>query len=383
MNRSRTRGSASAAVAAAVIAGLLTAAGPAAAAGPACEPGITVLPSLTGGPAGSVRAFGPDGLAVGSSAGLPAYWTADRQVHAVPMPEGFQEGTVTGVNAKGLMVGTVQSTAQGLPGAVFTYRIGAPSVQLITATSTQSGGGEVNDAGHVVALDGGVAKEWVNGTVVRELPVPADAHPSTVISAVNGINKRGDILGTAYTNYWDQDNDQIVSTTFPVVWPAGGYPTASLPVWTEGDWTVGTRATGIDDKGRVVGYEKLSYRDWQERKPAVWKRPYDALPTGPAPVAGYQHLTLDAISPGTNAVVGTAMTFVEGYANHVRAAYWPGAGATKALPHPAGATPDARSEAFAVSDDDRVGGSYWGWDGVGSGAVIWTCASRQAYTPQG
>lgn len=382
MNRSRMRGTTSAAAAAAVLAGLITAAGPAAAAEPACAPGITVLPSLTGGPAGAVHGFGAGGLAVGSSAGLPAYWTADHRVHAVPMPEGFQEGTVTAVNGKGLMVGTVRSTVQGYPGAAFTYQLGAGSVQLITASSGRSGGADVNEAGHVVALDDGVAKEWVNGHVVRELPVPADAHPSTVISSVSGINKRGDILGTAYTNYWDQDNDQIVSKTFPVVWPAGDYPTSSLPVWNDSDWTVGTQATGIDNRGRVAGYEARSYRDWQERKPAVWKRPYDALPAGPGLVAGYEHLTLDAISPDTNATVGTAVTFVDGYANHTQAAYWPGAGPVKALPHPAGATPDARSQALAVSDDDRVGGSYWGWDGIGSGAVIWTCASKQAYTPQ-
>lgn len=383
MNRTRTRAVTSAAAAAAVLAGLITAAAPAAAADPACTPGITVLPSLTGGPAGSVRAFGPDGLAAGSSAGLPAYWTADGAVHAVPMPEGFQEGTVTAVNGKGLMAGTVRSTAQGYPRAVFTYQLGAASVQLITATSVHSGGADVNDAGRVVAMDDGVAKEWVNGTVVRELPVPADAHPSTVISSVSGINKRGDVVGTAHTSYWDQDNDQNVSKTFPVVWPAGDYPTASLPVWNDGDWNLGTHPTGIDDKGRVVGYEKLSYRDWQERKPAAWKRPYDALPVSPGLVPGYQHLTLDAISPTTNATVGAAMTFVDGYPNHIRAAYWPGTGPAKALPHPAGATPDDRSEAFAVADDDRVGGSYWAWDGVGSGAVIWTCASGQAYTPQG
>lgn len=382
MNRSRTRGITSAAAAAAVLAGLVTAAGPAAAAGTACTPSLTVLPSLTGGPAGSVRDFGPDGLAVGSSAGLPAYWTADGRVHAVPMPEGFQEGTVTAVNGKGLMVGTVRSTAQDRPGAVFTYRLGAESVRLLTATSARSGGGDVNDAGRVVAVDDGVAKEWVDGAVVRELPLPADAHPGTVIGSVNGINKRGDILGTAHADYYDQDNDQMVSRTFPVVWPAGGYPTAALPVWNDGDPTIGTHATGIDDKGRVVGYEKLSHRDWQERKAAVWKRPYDALPAGPGPVAGYQHLTLDAISPTTNAAVGTAVTFLEGYASRTQAAYWPGTGPAKALPFPAGATQDARSEALAVADDDRVGGSYRAWDGVGSGAVVWSCASGQAYVPQ-
>lgn len=54
-----------------------------------------------------------------------------------------------------------------------------------------------------------------------------------------------------------------------------------------------------------------------------------------------------------------------------------------ALPYPVGGPCDSRAEALAVSDDDRVGGSYEDWTGGGFGAVILTCASRQAYLPQG
>ncbi|MFD3937160.1 hypothetical protein ACFWSF_15700 [Streptomyces sp. NPDC058611] len=379
----RTRSAASAAVAAAVLAGLVTAAGPAVAAGQACTPGIVTLPSLTDGAGGAVTGFGANGLAVGSSGGRPVYWTADRAIHEVPLPEGFRSGQVRAVNARGLMVGTAQSDAQGNPQATFTYRIGDPSVRLITAPSATSSGADVNDAGHVVALDGGVAKEWIDGAVVRELPVPADAHPSTVITSVDGINKRGDIVGTAYTNYVDWENDTSVSWTFPVVWPAGNYPARSLPVWNEAERDIGSRASDIDGEGRVVGYEQESYRDVQRRTPALWKQSYTALPADPGPVAGYGHLTLDAVSPTTNVTVGTAVTYVDGYAARTQAAYWPGKGPVLALPYPAGGSGDTLGAALTVSDDDRVGGSYRNWSGGGFGAVIWTCASKQAYLPQG
>ncbi|MFJ5633629.1 hypothetical protein ACIQF5_13335 [Streptomyces goshikiensis] len=378
--------------AAIVLTGLITAAGPAAAAaqGPvaarACAPAVVKLADIAGGPAdagngGTVKAFGANGLIAGQSRGLPAYWTADGTAHAVPVPEGFQSGEVKAVNAKGLMVGALRRPGDYDHSFAFTYQQGAAAVALVNSATTPSTLTDVNDAGRVVGMDAGVPKEWLNGTVVRELPVPADAHPSTKITSVDGINKRGDIVGTALTYYWE--DDVVTSKSFPVVWPAGGgYPPYSLRVWTDSDYTVGTRATGIDDLGRVVGHEDRSYRDWQERKPAVWKKPYDALPADPGRVGGFEHLTLDAISPTTNVSVGTAVTFVEGYANHIQAAYWPGKGSPLALPHPAGAAPDSRSEAFAASDDDRVGGTFYDWNTMTSSAVVWTCASGQAYAPK-
>ncbi|MGW5850188.1 hypothetical protein ACWFQ8_19940 [Streptomyces sp. NPDC055254] len=384
MNSNRIRRSTCTAAAAAVLAGLVTAAGPAAAAESACTPEIVALPSLTADGSSEVTGFGPNGLAVGASGGLPVYWTADRTVHAVPVPAGFQSGAVRAVNGKGLMVGTLVSGGPGSARAAFTYRPGAASVQLISGTASAStAAADVNDAGHVVGVEAGVAKEWLDGKVLRELPLPQDAHPSTTISSVRAINKRGDIVGTARTEYWDEPNDLIVVKSFPVVWPAGGYPTYSLPIWTEDDRTVGSHATDIDDKGRVVGYEQESYRDVQRRTPAAWKRPYDALPTAVAPVAGYANATLDSVSPTTNVSVGTAMNYVEGYANYIHAAYWPGRGPMLALPLPNGGGPDWRSEATAVSDDDRVGGWYLNWQTGESKALIWTCAAQQAYVPQG
>ncbi|MFD7258586.1 hypothetical protein [Streptomyces sp. NPDC059874] len=384
MNTSRTRRTTSAAAAAIVLAGIVTAAGPAAAATAPCTPDIVKLPGINSDSSGGGRLkdFGAGGLAVGSSANLPVYWTSDRTAHAVPLPEGFQSGEVRAVNSKGLMVGTVERSSDRAV-AAFTYQQGAGAVQLLNEGATGTVASDVNDAGHVVGRDAGGPKEWLNGKVVRELPVPADAHPSTEIISVAGINKRGDITGTAHSEYYDADNDQTITKTFPVVWPAGGgYPPYSLQVWNEGHWSVGSHARDIDDRGRVVGVEHFSYRDDQRRTAAVWKKPYDALPTDPGKVSGYAHLELDAASPTTNVTVGTAVTFVEGYPNHIQAAYWPGRGPALALPHPAGASKDSRSEASTASDDDRVGGHFLDWNTGVSNAVIWTCASRQAYVPQ-
>lgn len=375
----------SAAAAAVVLAGLITAAAPASAAGTACAPDILRLPALAQGPSpayGSVRAFGAGGLVAGESVGLPAYWTADHAVHALPLPEGFVSGQVLAVNAKGLMVGTLRRAGAPDTPYGFTYQQGAAAIRLIGGGTTAGAVTDVNDAGRSVGMEGGVAKEWLNGAVVRELPVPADARPGTRIVSVNGINARGDVVGTAQTSY--EEDDQLRGKTFPVVWPAGGgYPPYSLQVWTEDDRTVWTTAAGIDDRGRVVGHEDRSYRDWQERKPAVWKKPYDALPNDPGRVKGYEQLTFDGLSPATNVAVGSAVTFVDGYPNFLHAAYWPGTGAPLALPHPAGTGPDSRSSAYAASDDDRVGGTFYDWDTMKGTAVVWTCASKQAYAPQG
>ncbi|MEU7551424.1 hypothetical protein AB0B01_03505 [Streptomyces sp. NPDC044571] len=122
-------------------------------------------------------------------------------------------------------------------------------------------------------------------------------------------------------------------------------------MWTQGDRTVHTSAAGIDERGRVAGCE---------------------------------HLTFDAVSPGANVAVGSAVTFVDGYPNFLHAAYWPGTGARApmALPHPAGASPDSGSSTFAASDDDRVGGTFYDWETMKSSAVVWSCASKQAYVPK-
>ncbi|MBT2481691.1 hypothetical protein [Streptomyces sp. ISL-94] len=64
--------------------------------------------------------------------------------------------------------------------------------------------------------------------------------------------------------------------------------------------------------------------------------------------------------------------------------YWSGKGAPKALPFPAAAPGEVPlTRAFAATDDDRVGGTVVDRQTRTGNAVLWTCASKQAYTPQG
>lgn len=53
------------------------------------------------------------------------------------------------------------------------------------------------------------------------------------------------------------------------------------------------------------------------------------------------------------------------------------------LPFPAGTPGVPLSRAFAATDDDRVGGMITDRETRDSKAVVWTCASKQAYAPQG
>ncbi|MFE2164282.1 hypothetical protein ACFXB3_04330 [Streptomyces sp. NPDC059447] len=386
MNAISRRSATAAAGAAVVLAGLITGAGPATAAGTAaCTPSVQLLPALPGLDGGTVSGFGAGLLAVGESGGLPAYWTgAEHTVHAVPLPAGFDRGGVKAVSATGLMVGTAARDSDGARVA-FTHQQGAAASEALTAPAVGSSADvDVNASGRVVAVDRGVAKEWVNGKVVRELPVPEDAIPGTRIISLTGINKRGDIVGTASGSYFDADNDIEVTKTFPVVWPAGGgYPPYSLQVWNGYHRSFATIGRDIDDRGRVVGLEDYYYRNDPKLTPAVWKKPYDALPTDPGRLAGHGHLELSGSSPTTNVAVGTATTFEESWPSHFQAVYWPGKGAPLALPAPAGAPGDVPlTRAFAATDDDRVGGGVVDRNTRAGSAVIWNCASRQAYAPR-
>ncbi|MEU6314387.1 hypothetical protein [Streptomyces sp. NPDC047014] len=387
------RGTTAAAGAAVLLTGLITTAGPASAAAPAgtapaaCTPAVEVLPALPGQSGGAVRGFGAAGLALGESGGRPAYWTgAEHTAHAVPLPAGFDRGRATAVSAAGLLVGTAVRTADRTSVA-FTHQLGSAVSTALTAPSAPGVevAADVNASGRVVAVDGGVGKEWLNGRVVRELPVPADAIAGSEVVALTGINKRGDIVGTVSGSYFDSANDIQVTKTFPVVWPAGGgYPPYSLEVWNGYHASFATLGRDIDDRGRVVGLEAYHYRNDPRRTPAVWKKPYEALPTDPGRVPGYGHLEFDGSSPTTNVAVGTATEFEESYATSYRAVHWSGAGAPRVLPAPAvapGAVPLTR--AFAAADDDRVGGTVTDRQSQASDAVLWTCASKQAYTPEG
>ncbi|MFE5481159.1 hypothetical protein [Streptomyces sp. NPDC056527] len=379
--------------AAAALAGLLTAAGPAVAQTPGadadgdsgaarCTSGPTVLPSLPPDARGGISTegvhdLGPRGLAVGASGGLPVYWRGER-LHRVPLPEGYDEGAVRAVNRQGLMAGWVGRRSDGST-ALFSYRPGAASVRLFSVGVARAASDvDVDDAGRIAAVDAdGTAKVWRDGNVTRVLALPPDAGPGTVVTRVTAVNARGDVIGAAEQAY--DGPDGFTWSSFPVLWPADGGPARALPV-ARAEYLVHNMAEGIDDTGRVVGYVSVSDQFDPEGEPWTWTPPYQDHGSSPGVLAGQEEGEFGAISPTTGVAVGTATTHREGApVLPYQAQLWPGHGPVLALPSLAA---DRDATARAVSDDDRVGGVAVDASWVAH-PVVWTCASRQAYAPQG
>ncbi|MFD7029505.1 hypothetical protein ACFWAR_15850 [Streptomyces sp. NPDC059917] len=372
------RRSMSAAGAAVVAAGLIAVAGPAAAsgagatAGAVCKPAVKALEEL--GTTGRTRphALGTSDRTVGTSNDVPAFWEGTR-VFRVPLPTGWAKGSVRAINAKGLMVG-VLDRANDQEHVLFSYRKGDRQVTLLTAPARGLYAGiGVNDAGRVAGFDGLTAREWQDGRLVRELPVPPGAQPSTKIQQVTGINRRGDVLGLADA-YYSDDNGNEIWETYPVVWPAGGGPAKALA--TSGVPYIGRSNTlaGIDDRGVVAATDVEGYHGGSHERGFVWKAPYTAAPTALAKLPGRDELEVTGISPTTDRLVGTARTYLEGgQPRPAVATFQAGAGPVRALPVPRRDIDEGA--AFAVSDDDRVAGT------VSGKPVVWTCASKQAYAP--
>lgn len=374
-------------VAVAALAGVVVAGGPAGAetsgagAGASrCGTGPTVLETLPAGSwspgiEGGVHGLGRPGVAVGSSGGLPVYWTGKR-VHRVPLPEGYTHGVLTAVNKRGTAVGWA-SRDFGRARALFTYRLGAPAVEVLSEGARGAFDAAVNDAGYVAAVDtDGVPRVWRKGEVVRSLPLPADAHPDTRVSRIAGINADGDIVASAD---WEgeTDEDGYVHSSFPIVWPGDGGPARAVPVKVAEPFTYNV-PDGIDNEGRVVGSYSFSYRGWEEGEPWVWQAPYEDHGVSAGRLKGRAIASFAAISPNTNVSVGSALTIEEGaIVKNPQALLWPGQGPVLALP---GLAPEQDAEAWAVSDDDRVGGVASPESG-GAKPVIWHCASKQAYLP--
>ncbi|MFE9463015.1 hypothetical protein ACFYNW_04960 [Streptomyces virginiae] len=366
----------SAAAAAVVLAGLITAAGPAVAADARCTPKIQVLGSI--GDETYVRDMqrgqgvfdlGPDGLAVGVSGHKPVYWTGTT-VHQVPLGDPNRTGQVVAVNAHGLMVGVLHGSGGA---SLFTYQAGAAA---ITPLPDGYGYGydieaDVNDAGYVVSRsDGGLGTVWKDGQKVRELAVPADAGPGTRITMVTGINNRGDILGMATQDYEVPETGAHLEGTHPVLWPGDG-TAARLLDPTMNDSYV----QDLDESGRIVGYDWAG--PWHEYRTWVWEPPLTGPGTSPGGLSSHPYATFEAISPTTNVSVGTAKFHPDEMTLPDQALLRAGSGPVKALPRLAAG---GASMADAVSDDDRVGGAAVNAKGRLK-PVIWTCAPQQAYNP--
>ncbi|MGW7347869.1 hypothetical protein [Streptomyces sp. NPDC054854] len=338
-----------------------------------CAPALRVLKSLVGPGDGNpwlhtdqVNGIGPLGLSVGVSHDKPAYWLGTA-VHAVPLPAGATGGSVEAVNRLGLMVGTLTG-----PGGrkAFGYRPGAKAVTLLPGGQYATA---VNDRGHVVghrhdpSTGTSAGLEWSGGAVRRELPVPTGFR----LDEVTGINNAGQITGHGSG---PTGNDEDPYDMNPgLLWSAdtAAAPTLLQPVGGNYEYY---RPQTIDESGRVVGHHWYS-RAMQET-PLLWPAPYAEPSYVPLP-AGSTSGTFEDISPRTRVSVGAATTYNPPEDTVVRAQYWTGGGPMRVLP---GLTPTGHSAAYAVGDDDRVGGVALDAAGVAH-PVVWTCAGRQAYEP--
>ncbi|MFF8279098.1 hypothetical protein ACF05T_23720 [Streptomyces lateritius] len=371
--RAGRRSAAGTALAALVLALAVPAWTPAQAAGPRpCPPSVTVLGTLSATGGGVVTDLGRGGTAVGGSGGKPVYWRGTR-VRAVPLPAGHTGGTVEAVNRHGLMVGTLSGPGRGP--TPFSYRAGARAVTLLP------GGGyakDVDDRGRIVGYRHGAdgwatGVEWSGRTIRRELAVPAHVR----VEEVTGINNRGQVVGRGYG-----EGEEYAGYHVALLWSADrSAPARELPPVNPGDTYSSYAPRDIDDRGRMAG--TFSYSRAMESAGLHWAPPYTEAPLWIAPPGGRTSATLEDVSPSGGVAVGTvADSPITGpwppdTAPPEQAQYWPGAGPALVLPRLA---PEGASAAYAVADDDRVGGRAV--DAAGRlRPVIWTCASRQAYHP--
>ncbi|MFI9257046.1 hypothetical protein ACIGT4_04880 [Streptomyces sioyaensis] len=334
-----------------------------------CRPALQVLASLPGSGGSQVKGLGPSALAVGTSRGLPVYWTGTR-VHRVPLPAGFTGGEVAAVNAKGLMVGSLQGAGRT---AAFSFRAGARTVTLLPEGAHAA---DVNDQGLIVGdgAKGGalIGLEWNGARIHRRLAPPA----GYALRSVTAINNAGQIAGSGEAVKDDE------SWSAGVTWPARK-GAAAIPLqrfWPSGVPYDFWYPRDIDRAGRIVGTHDYTRLD--TLTPTQWLPPYTT--EREAGLLGERTSgTFDAISPTTNLSVGTALDshmvgpFPPETAPPTQAQIWPGTGPLLALPR---LSPKGDAQAHAVSDDQRVGGSAV--DAASTPrAVVWTCALRQAYKP--
>ncbi|MGW7578171.1 hypothetical protein [Streptomyces sp. NPDC054765] len=334
-----------------------------------CRPALQVLGSLPGPGGSQVKGLGPKALAVGASRGLPVYWTGTR-VHRVPLPAGFTGGEVAAVNAKGLMVGSLHHADRT---AAFSFRAGARRVTLLPEGAHAA---DVNDRGLIVGdgLKGGalIGLEWDGARIHRRLAPPAGYS----LTSVTALNNAGQIAGSGEAVKGDE------SWSAGFFWSArsGAAAVPLQPFWPSELPYDYWYPRDIDRAGRIVGTHDYIHLD--TRTPAQWLPPY-ATRNEPGLLGERTSGTFEAISPTTNVSVGTAMDshmdgpFPPETAPPEQAQIWPGTGPLLALPR---LSTKGASQAYAVSDDQRVGGSAA--DAASTPrAVVWTCALRQAYRP--
>ncbi|MCV2368098.1 PEPxxWA-CTERM sorting domain-containing protein [Roseateles oligotrophus] len=212
--------------------------------------GMVALPNLAGRNFASATAVNNAGIAVGVSSTtwfgtspLPVMWNKNGTVTELAMPQGFSSGAAYGINASGMIAGTVSSGTADRA-ALFS----ANGSSLITATTANGSymttAFGINDAGLVVgigsdpsdlALNVGLVYDSVTG-VMNSVGALSGNN-----SAINfGLSNSGYVVGSSA--FYQGDGR-------PFVWSAAhGMVAIDLPEAT----SLGS-ASGVNDQGWVVG----------------------------------------------------------------------------------------------------------------------------------
>lgn len=317
----------------------------------------TVLPSIS--PIwhhNRVTGLGGHGrIAVGESDDLPVYWQ-DGVIKRVPLPAGVFRGQVNAVNEFGLMVGWMTGALSDPDhlAVAFRYWPGKARVELYPRGSEAT---DINNAGYAtVNFSSDYAFVYGPGVrLARTLRIPQYGS----LSGVTGLNDAGRAVGSVDI----PEDGRARSHSSAVTWAADG-SMAELKPTGESSPRIGRSASGIDNRGRVIG-ETYDYRqpDAANNHGLFW--PSIKMAGQPVPM-----LSLDAISPSTQVVVGIHQGTTSGGGDEGwEAAMWRGSGPVTILP---ALSPQAPSFASAVDDDGRVGGVAVDAQGKAQ-PVIWKC----------
>jgi probable HAF family extracellular repeat protein len=190
----------------------------------------TRLPALPGHKWTDVFGINADGVVSGWSRKLasddgeenPVIWDGAGSVHALKTIRGYADGIAEATNASGLSVGYLGNVGtDGMPGVPNTdperdnavvWQTRTTKALLLGPPAPRHGYGElvdVNDRGQAAGMSGSFTNSgftvfrpvlWRSGwTSMKALPSPAASRKSAVVvTNLNDINARGDIVGNVY-----------------------------------------------------------------------------------------------------------------------------------------------------------------------------------------
>jgi uncharacterized membrane protein len=188
----------------------------------------------------------------------------DRKGAAVALPPlpGGDSSLANGINAAGEVVGI--SVANGKWTAVIWDRDGIPRALAPLPGASGSSGKAINNRGMVAGLSGNRAVVWSRDGTPRALAVLEGIYGYDYNLEVNGINWRGEVVGSG---------ENVEGYLTAVIWDRDGKPRdLELPLIEAypGEFEiVDTFGLGIDPTGEVVGYSPYGYATLWDRSGTV------------------------------------------------------------------------------------------------------------------